>query len=148
MQYQSSFFHVPIEKITLDLFFSCPEQLNRWPCHSLTHSVTNFYFCHTKSNPRDLLPLRHLIRVMRRHDLSEKDLPNSEILKDSQKIWKFRERISTWSEKKAGWTGSLVSIGLSMLKVKVKVFRLCQWQESFLAKIPWCSENESFQFNW
>ena len=20
--------------------FSCPEQLNRWPCHSLTHSVT------------------------------------------------------------------------------------------------------------
>ena len=33
-------------------------------------------------------------------------------------------------------------------KVKVKVFRLCQWQESFLAKIQWCSENDSFQFNW
>ena len=37
--------------------------------HSLCQSVTHFYFCHTKSNPRDLLPLRHLIRVMRRHDL-------------------------------------------------------------------------------
>ena len=24
------------------------------------------------SNPRDLLPLRHLIRVVRRHDLNEK----------------------------------------------------------------------------
>ena len=55
--------------------FSCPEQLNRWPCHSLTdslsQSLTHFYFCHTKSNPRALLPLRHLIRVMRRHDLTE-----------------------------------------------------------------------------
>ena len=39
--------------------------------HWLTHSVRYFYFCHTKSNPRDLLPLRHLIRVMRRHDLTE-----------------------------------------------------------------------------
>ena len=35
----------------------------------VTHSLTHFYFCHTKSNPRDLLPLRHLIRVMRRHDM-------------------------------------------------------------------------------
>ena len=52
---------------------------------SLTHSVRYFYFCHTKSNPRDLLPLRHLIRVMRRHDLSEKVLPNSENLKIFQK---------------------------------------------------------------
>ena len=23
------------------LLFSCPEQLNRWPCHSLTHSLTD-----------------------------------------------------------------------------------------------------------
>ena len=49
----------------LFLIFSCPEQLNRWPCHSLTHSLTNSrYFTdwHTKSNPRSLWPLRHLIR--------------------------------------------------------------------------------------
>ena len=26
--------------------FSCPEQLNRWPCHSLSQSVTEFYFWH------------------------------------------------------------------------------------------------------
>ena len=41
--------------------FSCPEQLNRW----LTHSVT-FDFDITE------WPLRHLIRVMRRHDLTKK----------------------------------------------------------------------------
>ena len=28
-----------------------------------------------QSDPRDLWPLRHLIRVMRRHDLTKKDLP-------------------------------------------------------------------------
>ena len=54
--------------------FSCPEQLNRWPCHWLSHSQY-FYFWHTKSDPRDLWPLRNLIRMMRRHDLTEKDLP-------------------------------------------------------------------------
>ena len=42
---------------------------------SVTQSVTDFYFCNKKSNPRDLWPLRHLIRVMRRHDLTKKDLP-------------------------------------------------------------------------
>ena len=33
--------------------FSCPEQLNRWPCHSLTDSQYFFYW-HTKSNPGNL----------------------------------------------------------------------------------------------
>ena len=32
----------------------------------------DFYFWHTMSDPRDLSPLRHLIRVMRRHDLTKK----------------------------------------------------------------------------
>ena len=32
--------------------------------NSVTESLTDFYFCHTKSNPRDLRPLRHLIRVI------------------------------------------------------------------------------------
>ena len=27
-------------KIQKQILFSCPEQLNRWPCHWLTHSVT------------------------------------------------------------------------------------------------------------
>ena len=27
-------------KMMVISIFSCPEQLNRWPCHSLTHSVT------------------------------------------------------------------------------------------------------------
>ena len=54
--------------------FSCPEQLIRWPCHSLTDWLTQgtFYFWSTKSNPRDLWPLWHLTRVMRAHDLNIK----------------------------------------------------------------------------
>ena len=28
------------------VFFSCPQQLNRWPCHSLTDSLSHFYFWH------------------------------------------------------------------------------------------------------
>ena len=58
--------------------FSCPEQLNRWPCHSLTNSLTNsqdFTNWHTKSNLIDFRHFRHLIRVMRRHDLIKKYLP-------------------------------------------------------------------------
>ena len=35
----------------------------------VTHWET-FYFLTLKSNPRDLWPLRHLIRVMRKHDLT------------------------------------------------------------------------------
>ena len=36
-------------KMTCFQLFSCPEQLNRWPCHSLTESLTHsryFYFRH------------------------------------------------------------------------------------------------------
>ena len=39
--------------------------------HSLTHSLTDsqyFYFWLTNSDPRDLQPLRHLIKLMRRQD--------------------------------------------------------------------------------
>ena len=37
--------------------FSCPEQFNRWPCHSLSHWVSDFW-------------------VMGRPDLTEKDIPS------------------------------------------------------------------------
>ena len=51
--------------------FSCPQQLNRWPCHSLSHSLSQSLLLLTlQSDPRDLWPLRHLIRVMRKHDLT------------------------------------------------------------------------------
>ena len=60
------------------IFFSCPEQLNRWPCHSLTESLSHslsqyFYFWHTQSDTRELWPLKHPIRELRRHDLTEKN---------------------------------------------------------------------------
>ena len=42
---------------------------NRWPCHWLTESAT-FCFLTLKSDPRDQWPLRHLITVMRKHDLT------------------------------------------------------------------------------
>ena len=63
------------------LFFSCPEQLNRWPCHSLTHWLTDwltdwltkdFTNCDTKNDPIDFRLPRYLIRVMRRHVLTYK----------------------------------------------------------------------------
>ena len=53
-------------------FFSCPEQLNRWPCHSVCHSLTVLLLLTLQSDPRDLWPLRHLFRVKRRHALTEK----------------------------------------------------------------------------
>ena len=100
-------------------FFSCPEQLNRWPCHWLTDSLTESHSTFSfdiqratletcdlldicsewwedmtwpkkiekdkykdndkdilrtppKSNHRDLWPLRHLFRVVRRHDMIKK----------------------------------------------------------------------------
>ena len=38
--------------------FSCPQQLNRWPCHSLTNSVTHSLLLLTlQSDPRELWPL-------------------------------------------------------------------------------------------
>ena len=60
------------------MFLAVTWQLNRWPCHSLSHSVTqwlsdsvsHFLFLTLKSDPRDLWPLRHLITVMRKHDLT------------------------------------------------------------------------------
>ena len=63
-------------KKVFSFLFSCPEQLNRWPCHWLTHSVTQslrvLLLLTLQTDPRDLRPLRHLIRVMKRHDLTEK----------------------------------------------------------------------------
>ena len=38
---------------------------------SLTHSLTeDFYFWHSKSDPIDLWPLRHLIRLIKKHNLT------------------------------------------------------------------------------
>ena len=49
-------------------FFSCPQQLNRWPCPLVALlPLTIRVFTTLQSDPRDLW---HLIRVMRRHDLS------------------------------------------------------------------------------
>ena len=38
---------------------------------SLTDSLSDFLILTLQSDPRDLWPLRHLIRVMRRHDLTK-----------------------------------------------------------------------------
>ena len=49
--------------------FSCPQQLNRWPCPLLGWLVgwaplTIREFTTLQSDPRDLWPLRHLIRLV------------------------------------------------------------------------------------
>ena len=42
-------------------FFSCPGQLNRWPCHSLTHSVSDspFDFSVSRAVQSCCRPFRH-----------------------------------------------------------------------------------------
>ena len=48
---------------------------------SIPSSITNytmFYFLTSKSSPKDLWPLRHLIRVTRRHDLTKTILAGNE----------------------------------------------------------------------
>ena len=70
----------PFQKLlSYAFFFSCPDkslrQLYTYPCHSLTHYKEVLLFdiqTPSKSDPRDLGPLRHLIRVMNRHDLTNK----------------------------------------------------------------------------
>ena len=53
--------------------FSCPEQLNRTHCPSVPLTkLTIRVFTTLQSDPRDLWPLRHLIRVMKRHDMTKK----------------------------------------------------------------------------
>ena len=51
------------------LIISCPEQLNRWPCPLVGWTqLTIKPFTTLPSDPRDLWPLRHLIREMERHE--------------------------------------------------------------------------------
>ena len=61
-------------------FLAVHKQLNKWPSPLLAWSICLLPIktkASTKlqSDPRDLWPLRHLITVMRRHDLTQKDLP-------------------------------------------------------------------------
>ena len=35
--------------------FSCPQQLNRWPCHWLTNWLSHFYFCDITEWPKRLV---------------------------------------------------------------------------------------------
>ena len=65
-------------KTEVGCFLAVPRQLYRFPCHSLTHSLTHwltdclFWKTLPKSTLRDLWPLRHVIRVTRRHELTNK----------------------------------------------------------------------------
>ena len=45
------------------------------PPHKFWVSQSHFLILTLGSDPRDLLPLRHFIRVMRRHDLTKKNQP-------------------------------------------------------------------------
>ena len=62
----------PYQKSLSYAIFSCSEQLNRWPCHSLTHWDT-FLKTQQQSNPRHMWALWHLIRVMKKHNLTKKE---------------------------------------------------------------------------
>ena len=63
-------------QLSIFALFSCPEQLNRTHCPSVPLTkLTIRVFTTLQSDPRDLWPLRHLIREMRRHDLTKIYLP-------------------------------------------------------------------------
>ena len=84
----------------VNLVFSCPEQLNRTHCPLLGLSVcltklTIRVFTTLQSDPRDLWPLRHLIRVMRRHDMTKKNYKDKDILRkppqsNPRDLWPLR----------------------------------------------------------
>ena len=63
-----------------------------------------FYFWHTKSDPRDLWPLRHFNRLMRKHDLMN-------ILTIKDKTWKSERPgcPGTWMSKRPGCPGTWMS---------------------------------------
>ena len=73
-----SFHSEGLEMLRLCLnFLAVPRQLYRWPCHWLTDWLTKYYTLLKNtiiqhSSLRDLWPLRHVMRVMRRHDLNNK----------------------------------------------------------------------------
>ena len=63
-----------------------------------------FYFWHTKSDPRDLWPMRHFNRLMRKHDLMN-------ILTIKDKTWKSERPgcPGTWMSKRPGCPGTWMS---------------------------------------
>ena len=63
------------------LIFSCPQQLNRWPCHSLTHSVTQslpLLKNSTKEHSQNLVTLETC------------DQSDDPTFSNFRKIWDFR----------------------------------------------------------
>ena len=63
-----------------------------------------FYFWHTTSDPRDLWPMRHFNRLMRKHDLMN-------ILTIKDKTWKSERPgcPGTWMSKRPGCPGTWMS---------------------------------------
>ena len=79
----------------IQVFLAVTWQLNRWPCHSLSDWVTHFLFLTLKIDPRDQWPLRHLITVMRKHDLTNilTNLNFFEIFENFWQYWQFFDHL-------------------------------------------------------
>ena len=106
-----------IHNFVLLMFLAVTWQVNRWPCHSLSQSVSDpllileHMTSHwmTESYPGDLWPLRHLFRVMRRHDMTKKIDKDNDKDKDKDKdilrtppksnprdLWHLRHWLQFW----------------------------------------------------
>ena len=68
------------------LFFSCPEQLNRWPCHSLTNSVTDWL-----TFTFDIQ--RAILETCDHWDIWSEWWGDMTWLRNPYKIWKFSENL-------------------------------------------------------
>ena len=77
------------------------DSVTEWLSHWLTEDFTNW---HSKRVPRDLWPLRHLFRVMRRHDMTKKNdkdkYKDKDILRTPQSnprnLWHLRHWLQFW----------------------------------------------------
>ena len=70
------------------LYFSCPDRVcQRDQCETL--SLTHFWFWKTQRDPRHLWTFGHLLRVMRKHDLTNKKT----MTKTKTKTMAFREQL-------------------------------------------------------
>ena len=88
-------------KVTLiAVVFSCPDEslreLYTYPCHSL--STRTFYFLTSKSDPRDLWPLRRMIIVTMRHNWPKtKTVTKTKTMTNTVRdLWHLRHWLQFW----------------------------------------------------
>ena len=88
----------PASKLTI--FFGCPRQISRWPCHSLSEWVSEVLIsassehCRLQSCRRHLWPFLQLIRRMRRNVMNNKKTKTD--TKTKTKTLRLSDLVTQW----------------------------------------------------